>query len=76
MMLAQMLVNVLNWFSWFVAIAAVVMGAYSGFLFITARDDATQLAAARKTLVWTIAGIGVAIAAFGIIAIIKSILGF
>lgn len=69
------LLTLVNWFSWFIGLMAVVMGLYSGFLFITARDNAQQLAAGRKTMLFAIIGIGVAVASFGLIAISRSVLG-
>ncbi len=68
------IISLVSWFSWFIAVAAVVMGLYSGWLFITARDNAQQITAAQKTMLYAVIGIGVAIIAFGIIAITKSLL--
>lgn len=68
------ILQLVNWFSWFVGLAAVVMGLYSGFLFITARDNANQLVTARQTMMYAIIGIGVAILAFSLVSISKSIL--
>ena len=72
--ITAVVLQLVNWFSWFVGLAAVVMGLYSGFLFITARDNAQQITAARKTMMWAIIGIGVAIIAFSLVSISKSIL--
>lgn len=72
--LVTSLIGLLNWFSWFIGLAAVVMGLYSGWLFITARDDAKQLESARKTMLYAIIGIAVAIVAGGLIAITQSLL--
>ena len=66
--------NLVNWFSWFVAVTSVVMGLYSGWLFITSRDNAQQLTAARKTMLYAFIGAAVAIISFSIIAISKAIL--
>jgi len=71
---AAILITFVNWFSWFIALAAVVMGLYSGFLFITARGDPTQLKTAQKTILWAIIGIAVAILAFGIIALTMALI--
>src|SRR3989344_128871 len=68
------IIGLVNWFSWFIAIGALLMGLYSGWLFITARDNAQQITAAQKTMLYAVIGIGVAIIAFGIIAITKSLL--
>ena len=69
------LLGLVNWFSWFIGLAAVVMGLYSGFLFITGGDNTTQIASARKVMLYAIIGIAVTIISFGLIAISKSILG-
>ncbi len=65
--------GVVNWFSWGIALVSVVMGLYAGFLFITARGEPAQLKTARATLLWAIIGVAVAVLAFSIIAITKSI---
>jgi len=67
--------NLVNWFSWFIGVIAVVMGLYAGFLFITARGEPAQLQTAKKILLYAVIGIAVAILAFSIIAIAKAILG-
>ncbi|HEY4519157.1 MAG TPA: hypothetical protein VJK01_02270 [Candidatus Paceibacterota bacterium] len=75
--LSELVVAILalvNWLSWFVGLAAVVMGLYSGFLFITARDNANQLTTARQTMMYAIIGIGVAIIAFSLVSLSKSLL--
>ena len=73
--LVTTVVLVVNWFSWFVGVVAVVMGLYAGFLFMTARGEPATLSSARKTLIWAVVGIAVAILAFGIISITSTILG-
>ena len=45
--IATIITDVVNWFSWIVALASVVMGLYAGFLFITARGEPAQLKTAR-----------------------------
>lgn len=65
--------DLVNWFSWGVALVSVVMGLYAGFLFITARGEPAQLKTARGTLLWAIIGVAVAVLAFSIITITKSI---
>ena len=68
------ILQLVNWFSWFVGLVAVVMGLYSGFLFITARDNANQLTTARQTMMYAIIGIGVAIIAFSLVSLSRSLL--
>jgi len=71
--IATKIINLVNWFSWGIALVSVVMGLYAGFLFITARGEPAQLKTARQTLVWAVIGIAVAVLAFSIITITKSI---
>ena len=71
--IATIITDVVNWFSWIVALASVVMGLYAGFLFITARGEPAQLKTARGTLLWAVIGVAVAVLAFSIIAITKAI---
>ncbi len=61
--------DLVNWFAWFIALISVVMGLYSGFLFITSSGDEAKLKKARDILIYTIIGIVVAIISFGIVAI-------
>ncbi|MBI3671344.1 hypothetical protein HY249_00925 [Candidatus Azambacteria bacterium] len=68
-------VGLVGWFAWFVALAAVVAGLYSGFLFITAGDDEKQIDKAKKFFIYTIIGVVVAVAAFGIVSLATSIAG-
>lgn len=68
------LVGLVNWFAWFIGLIAVVMGLYAGFLFITGGDNTTQIASARKIMLYAIIGIAVAIVAFGLIAVTRSVL--
>lgn len=68
-------VSLLAWFAWFIAVIAVVMGLYSGFLFITGGGDPAKLATARKIILWAIVGIAVSVLAFSIIAISRAFVG-
>ena len=71
--LVTIITTLVNWFAWFIALASVVMGLYAGFLFITARGEASQISTARQTLVWAVIGIAVAVVSFSIIILTKSI---
>ncbi|MEK7452698.1 MAG: hypothetical protein AAB614_00520 [Patescibacteria group bacterium] len=68
-------IGLVNWFAWFVALMSVTAALYSGFLFITSGDDEKKLGKATKFFVYTIVGVIVAILAFSIVAIAKSIVG-
>lgn len=68
---AATIINLVNWFAWFISLVSVVMGLYAGFLFITARGETAQLSTARKTLMYAIIGIAVAVFSFSIITVTK-----
>jgi len=69
------IMGLVNWFAWFVGLAAVVMGLYAGILFITAGGDAAKVTTARNILLYAIVGIAVAILAFSLVAISEAIFG-
>lgn len=69
------LVNIINWFSWLLAVLSVAMGLYAGFLYMTAHGEPQKVATANNVLVYTVIGVVVAILAFSIIAIIKGLTG-
>ena len=73
--LVRTITYIVNWFAWFIALSAVVMGIYSGFLFITARGNTAQLETARQILIYTVVGIVVAILAFSVVTITKTFVG-
>ncbi len=64
------LANIINWFSWLLAILSVAMGLYAGFLYMTAKGESQKVATANNVLVYTVIGVVVAILAFSIKAII------
>ena len=72
---ADTITRIVNWFAWFIAVVSVVMGLYSGFLFITARGNTAQLETARQILIYAVIGIVVAIISFSIITITKTFIG-
>jgi len=73
--LVSIILGLVQWVAWFVGLMAVLMGLYSGVLFITASGDAEKLTKARNILLYAIVGIAVAILAFSLVAISKSIIG-
>lgn len=66
------LVNIINWFSWLLAILSVAMGLYAGFLYMTAHGEPQKVATASNVLVYTVIGVVVAILAFSIKTIINA----
>jgi len=73
--LIAIILGLVNWVAWFVALVAVLFGLYAGILFITAGGDDEKLTKAKNILLYSIVGIVVAILAFSIVAISKSIAG-
>ena len=71
--LVAKIMGLVSWFAWFVGLAAVIMGLYAGILFITAAGDSAKLETARSILLYAIVGIAVAVLAFSLVAISKSI---
>jgi len=67
------IMGLVNWIAWFVGLMAVLMGLYAGILFITAAGNAETVTKARNILLYSIVGIAVAILAFSLVAISKSI---
>ena len=65
------LANIINWFSWFLAVSSVAAGLYSGFLYMTSHGDPRNTAIAGKTLFYAVVGIIVAILSFSIISLIS-----
>lgn len=66
------LANIINWFSWLLAILSVAMGLYAGFLYMTAKGEPQKVATANNVLVYTVIGVVVAILAFSIMTIINT----
>ena len=66
--------TVANWaFAILLGLAAVVL-IVGGIEVITAQGDSTKIATARLGLIWALVGVGVGVAAKGLVAVVKSIL--
>lgn len=65
------LVNIVNWFSWLLAVLSVAVGLYAGFLYMTAAGEPQKLAVAHKVFMYAIIGIVIGILAFSIIALVR-----
>jgi hypothetical protein len=74
--LVDTILGLINWVAWFVALVAVLFGLYAGILFITAGGNEETLSKAKNILLYAIVGIVVAILAFSIVAISRSIVNF
>ncbi|MEK7519771.1 MAG: hypothetical protein AAB581_00790 [Patescibacteria group bacterium] len=71
MTVLQALANIVNWFSWLLAILSVAVGLYAGFLYMTAAGEAQKVSIANHVLVYAIVGVAVAILAFSVISILE-----
>lgn len=66
--------NIANWILGIVAIIAVVILIYAGFLFMTAGGEEDKLASAKNYLKYGLIGLGIAILAFSGVTLVQSIL--
>jgi|GEM_PF-6432439 len=66
---------IVQWFAWLVAMIAVIYGLRGGYLYITSGGNETKLAESRKSIMYTVIGVIVAIVSFGIVAIARAIAG-
>lgn len=73
--LVNTVMALVGWVAWFVGLLAVVSGLYSGILFITGGGNADKIVKARNVLLYSIIGIAVAVLAFGLVAVSRSIFG-
>lgn len=51
------------WMYYIIGIVAVISLIYAGYLYMTARDNEAQLKKAKSTMIWTIAGVVLAVLA-------------
>jgi len=65
------IINLVNWFSWFVALVSVFMGLYSGFLYMISKDNPEKTRQAFKAFVFTIIGVVTAVASFGLVSFLQ-----
>jgi hypothetical protein len=64
--LETILNNIKGWFAGIVFIIGTLMMLYAAFLYMTSGGDDSKIEKAKKTLVWGIVGIIVALLAYGI----------
>lgn len=68
------LIKIVNWFAWFVALASVAMGLYAGFLYLTSRGMPQKVQQATKALSYVVIGVAISVVAFSIISIVQTFL--
>lgn len=67
---------IIAWIYWIALIGiAPIMYIIAGYMFITAAGDPQKVDTAKKMVLWVSIGLAIATAAYGIIAIIREILG-
>lgn len=62
------------WLYYIIGIAAVVSIIYGGYLYMTSRGNDAQLAKAKNVLIWTIAGVVLALLAAVIINVVVNLI--
>ncbi len=67
--------NVLNWMAGIIGLFAVVMLFYAAFMYITGGASPDAVSKAKSALIYAIVGIVVALLAWTVIPLIKSIFG-
>ena len=72
--IVDIVTNLLNWFSWFLALLAVFLGVYSAFLYITSGGDAEKARKSTKVFIFTIIGIVVAVVSFSLVSVLRSLI--
>ncbi len=73
--IVAVLLAILQWFAWLVAVFAVVYGLRGGYTYITSAGDAAKLELAKRYIIYTMVGVVVAVLSFSIIAIARSVAG-
>ena len=66
----------MNWAAGFIAAIAVLFVIYAAYLYLTSAGDPQKVIDASKYILWAIIASVVALSAFGIIALGKTIFGF
>ncbi len=73
--ITQLIVALIYWIAWIVAVLAVIYGLRGAYTYITANGDSQRLELAKRYLVYTVVGIIVALLSFGIVALAKDAFG-
>lgn len=73
--IVAVILALVNWFAWLVAVLTVVYGLRGGYLYITSAGNEKRLEEAKKSIIYTMVGVVVAVMSFSIIAITRAITG-
>ena len=72
--ITDIILSVVYWIAWIIAVLAVIFGLYSAVLFIISSGDENQIKKAKHILIFVVVGIIVALLSFGIVALVRSVL--
>ena len=70
-----MIANIIGWISNIGKAVAVIMIIYAGLLFMISGGNEEKITKAKKTLIWSLIGLGVLIIGDGFVNIVKNLLG-
>lgn len=71
---AKLYDRIVYWLYYLIGIVGVIGLIYGGYLYMTARDNESQLGKAKKALLWTIAGVALALLATLIVRMIVNLI--
>ncbi len=63
-----------TWFSGIIGILGILVMLYAAFLYMTAGGDEEKIGSAKRTLIYGLVGVGIAIIAFGVFGLVTSFL--
>lgn len=71
--IVDIIFSLAEWFLIFLGVIAVIMVLWSAFQFMTGAGNEDQIENAKKTLLWALVGVVVAILAFSIVQFVESL---
>lgn len=72
--LPDLIRNIANYISGIIGFIAIIMFIYAGIIFVTSAGDGGKVTEAKRIVIWASIGVGVVLAADGLIALVKVIL--
>lgn len=73
--IVAMILAIISWIAWIVALLAVLSGLRAAYLYITAMGNEKRLNLAKMYIIYTTIGVVVAIVSFGLVAIVRALMG-
>lgn len=71
---AGLIAGIVDWMINIGSMIAVAMIIYSGFLFMTAGGSDTKVTAAKKSLIWSLVGLGILLMSKGLVLVVQDLL--